>query len=616
MPIELKSQDQLVKEMMDYVAAHSDLTDFNVGSVIRTVLEAAAMNDAELYLQLAMLRQLQNIDLVRGNDLDERAAEYNLSRRPPQRSLAKTIKLGDSGVSEKIENTLAVALVAGTPVTSVTLTDGSDFPNTGYLIFDRDNSARERFQYTARVGNVFTVAFTPTKAHAIGASVILSQQGADHTVPAGTIVVASQTADADEVKFSLNTDITLYDGDVYSDYVEAYSLITGTDSNVAEGRIDSFASNPWSTATVVNDTGSSGGLPIETDDDLRSRVKNRRSQQGGVRFAVESAALLCKTADLKYYCQAIQYLESINRTDPAYLYVHDGNTGSGTDFATTEDISGIEVLLSAPAAGALRCRTLNWPLVASSLQLRKAVAGAGVTTHGFGSAGVGGTTTLTDTSKAWTPNVWAGYYLVDSNGDVFEIASNSSTAITTAAGNPASGNYGIFNPAGAALTQGTDFVVNETSGELQLNSGLSAYQMLVAHDFTGVVPGYSYFTGLIQIVQKTINGDPSDFTTYPGIGAAGCIIRVLPPTIATADVTVAISVEDGVAESTSLRNQVADTITAYIAGLQIGQEFVLAQVISRCQQVPGVKDTTIVTPTSNMTMLPGHLFRAGVLMVR
>ena len=55
-----------------------------------------------------------------------------------------------------------------------------------------------------------------------------------------------------------------------------------------------------------------------------------------------------------------------------------------------------------------------------------------------------GSGTLTDTSKTWTANEWAGGELTDSAGTVFNIASNTATVLTLdGSGTPASGAYTI-----------------------------------------------------------------------------------------------------------------------------------------------------------------------------
>jgi hypothetical protein len=61
--------------------------------------------------------------------------------------------------------------------------------------------------------------------------------------------------------------------------------------------------------------------------------------------------------------------------------------------------------------------------------------------------GTGSASTMTDTKKAWTTNEWAGYVLTDSKKIVFDITSNTNTALTVTlnggVGTPTTGAYAI-----------------------------------------------------------------------------------------------------------------------------------------------------------------------------
>lgn len=65
-----------------------------------------------------------------------------------------------------------------------------------------------------------------------------------------------------------------------------------------------------------------------------------------------------------------------------------------------------------------------------------------------------GTSTLTDSRKAWTVDEFATMYLIDSAGTRFTISSNTATVITVSSGNPASGVYEIVEDTGTDITSG------------------------------------------------------------------------------------------------------------------------------------------------------------------
>ena len=60
-----------------------------------------------------------------------------------------------------------------------------------------------------------------------------------------------------------------------------------------------------------------------------------------------------------------------------------------------------------------------------------------------GTAGTGGARALVDTSKTWTPEAFAGKWLIDERFSAFEIVSNSDTRLTLLSGTPETGAYRI-----------------------------------------------------------------------------------------------------------------------------------------------------------------------------
>jgi uncharacterized phage protein gp47/JayE len=81
MAIQIKSFNQILGDMIRKIIADTPLNDINAGSVLLTLLEAAAANDFENNTAILNVLELLNIDAVKNNDLDARAADYGLSRR-------------------------------------------------------------------------------------------------------------------------------------------------------------------------------------------------------------------------------------------------------------------------------------------------------------------------------------------------------------------------------------------------------------------------------------------------------------------------------------------------------------------------------------------------------
>lgn len=87
MPIfQLRNRVQIIRDMVARVIARSPLTGLTINSAVYAVLAAAGTEDAEIYFQMARLRDLFSIDKATGSDLDERAKEIVpafVTRRAP-----------------------------------------------------------------------------------------------------------------------------------------------------------------------------------------------------------------------------------------------------------------------------------------------------------------------------------------------------------------------------------------------------------------------------------------------------------------------------------------------------------------------------------------------------
>jgi hypothetical protein len=153
------------------------------------------------------------------------------------------------------------------------------------------------------------------------------------------------------------------------------------------------------------------------------------------------------------------------------------------------------------------------------------------------------------------------------------------------------------NASGEYLLQelGTDYFLNRTNGQLQFyGSGLPSG--------TQVVTYHAYYTGLVQLAQKVINGSKENPSTYPGYVAAGIIIHIDTPTIRQITIILSISVDVGYDEG-DVREDVRLVVENYIDGLRIGDNVVLAKIISRAMGVDGVTDAKVQYPSSNIVIL-------------
>src|SRR5690606_41566625 len=80
MALVLKSQRQIQAEILSRLISQLGLNDINPGSVIDILTQAIAQQDFALYYQIAQLSRLVDIDALTGEDLDNKAFEYGMTR--------------------------------------------------------------------------------------------------------------------------------------------------------------------------------------------------------------------------------------------------------------------------------------------------------------------------------------------------------------------------------------------------------------------------------------------------------------------------------------------------------------------------------------------------------
>jgi hypothetical protein len=155
-----------------------------------------------------------------------------------------------------------------------------------------------------------------------------------------------------------------------------------------------------------------------------------------------------------------------------------------------------------------------------------------------------------------------------------------------------------LSPGGAwtLLIEGTDYILNYGTGELQMvnTSGVVASTMLVAY--------YTYYTNLIALVQKVLEGDSEDPLNFPGVKAAGIMLRVQEPSPVYVNVRAAISAEEGFLEA-DLKVPVRRAIEDYINSRKIGEDVIISKMIDAAHNVLGLKDIQITVPSSNQVVL-------------
>lgn len=337
MELQLRSYQTILGGMVSKLLAETDLTDISPGSVLLTILEAAASSDFTSEGKLLQLLNLRNIDKTTGTDLEDLATEFGLS---PSRLGASSAK-AKLTISETAFSKIATTIFAGSinPIsgdTKLKLSDASDFPSSGTIYIGRGGSNSEYVNYVSKTENgtywELALASPLTKDHLVNEEIVLGQ-GGDRSISAGTTVKAPGASGTPSIEFTIQQNVVLADGEDSVSGVEATASTPGSQANVAINRLIEFSSLPWSTAAVTNPSSATGGRDAETDAELRQRIKDRVHELGrGTERAIKRSVHGVTDPDEQKSVVSAFYRSPINSNDLGVLFIDDG-TGFAPSFA-------------------------------------------------------------------------------------------------------------------------------------------------------------------------------------------------------------------------------------------------------------------------------------------
>jgi uncharacterized phage protein gp47/JayE len=151
-----------------------------------------------------------------------------------------------------------------------------------------------------------------------------------------------------------------------------------------------------------------------------------------------------------------------------------------------------------------------------------------------------------------------------------------------------------------ALTINVEYYLNPASGQINFDPPLVATEVITA--------SYTYYTGLIKLAQTVVDGDPNDRITYPGLRAAGVLVRVRTPQILLQTITATLTVAEGY-DFLDTKDLVIQAIKDYINNLNISDDVIRNQLINQVMDVPGLNDILLTAPANNIAILDDQLAR-------
>lgn len=373
----VKSEDQILGSMARLILARTGLNDLNPGSILLTLLQAAAQEDFAQYYQMLQIIRNYNLDTTTGTDLDNRAFEFGLVRKTAAKATGKVKILREEGFT-KIASSFYTGFrsrIAGD--TELFLNDASDFPTSGTntLIIGRNTPNEEEVTYIGSGTNPLdqtnyfkiTLSSPITNDHALDEEVVL-KQGSDIVINAGTIISVPASGKDPEKTFSVTSQVSILAGEDFVDDVDVKATLTGVDAgNIAAFAIEgteAFTNPPSVGLRAQNEASFTTGQDRETDTKLRNRIKNfiqalTQSTKAGISNAIQG--LVDTTTAKRVISSNVIIPNSV--AEPVKIYIDDG-----TGFEPSFQSQGQEVILNAAKGGEVRLQLDLFPLVKAQIE--------------------------------------------------------------------------------------------------------------------------------------------------------------------------------------------------------------------------------------------------------
>ena len=296
-----KSYEQIYGDMLSTYIAKIGVNDLNTGSAVTSFFETMA--------QAVYRASADNFSILRDFNVD-RASSEKLKRIATEENInivGDIVATGAVTIRDTSFEKISTKIYAGSNPpnigsTTIRVSDASLFSATGSLYIGRGTSNVEGpLAYSAlnQVGGFWEVTLVnpTTKFHNISESVILSQGGV-RTIAAGEVVKAPASGASADINFTLTQQAIILDGENVVTGIPVAAQKPGGDGNVPKNAIKSFASAPFTGATVTNDGAYTTGKNADTDSEIRSKIKRARISRGlGTAIAVKSSVLGAQAPD-------------------------------------------------------------------------------------------------------------------------------------------------------------------------------------------------------------------------------------------------------------------------------------------------------------------------------
>lgn len=330
MSFEIKSFNQMLGSMVRKIVAETAVSDINPGSVFLSLLEACASNDFENNAAILNVLELLNVDSIRNSDLDNKAADYGITRRTPTPA-SGVVSVFNTAITKQTASlySLKPAPIAGQTVLFVTNTKG--WSSSGSLYIGRGTTSFEGpIPYTSiqpfSTYSQVNLGSALQKDHLTSDSVINAQGQVDRRIPAGTVIKIPANNQNSEVSYNTLRDAVIPAGEDRVEGVLVVAQVSGSRGNALINTIRQFESLPFPGASVTNTQAFTSGTDVETDTQLRNRIKSHAASLArGTTPAIINAVIGLSDPDENKRVVSAVLTTPVTPGAPSVLYVDDGS---------------------------------------------------------------------------------------------------------------------------------------------------------------------------------------------------------------------------------------------------------------------------------------------------
>jgi len=624
-----KTSEEILRDSINYLYSNTNISDFNVGSVIRTILEAMSIEDAEQYFQMYSILQSFFLDTASGSTLDDRAAQYDVVRTPASVSSGEVVFL-DTYLKRSF---LVSAASAGDPALFVE--DASTFPAPPFQVKLGEGGSVEYVQINAVSLTANSLTVDPTAASPLdvisgnypaaagGVDEIDNLQSlvchvnlneAPRVIPAGVTLLAQPTNVTTGVECITVATGTQDVGYFASNAIRVVSTDVGDDSSIPAKRLNQITGGaPYSGAAVLNKVIISGGASTESDNALRTRVRNKvASLSAGTVKAIVDKLLQVSDPVTNEIVTRARVVEDFDKRI-VWAYIDDASAA----FVADTEISPEDTLsiASGLSATSLSLNNLNdfpiatvsspqyiiiWdannvPFVTKYTELVQPATLSGISpVDAVNNYPIGTTVSQCEVVTLSSEEDRKYYFL-----DKFPLGDETLRLVRA----PSALGLGVYlkpllpgavktyDPLTGNLIE--DYILNEATGQIEF------FDEKIPAVGTVIVALYENYINLIKTAQKTIDGDLVDRVNFPGVRSAGVKVLVRPAEKTSVEIVLDLTIDSEQTDITTASFLVEQLVTTYVNNLDIGADVIVAEIIDRAMAVLGVTNCKVVTPADD-----------------